>query len=76
MAANAVDGNRDGIWQHGSCSHTRREREPWWSVDLGGRQAVVAVLVKNRQDCCWERLWGAQVHVGDAPAEHSRDNPM
>uniref|UniRef100_R7VMS8 Pentraxin fusion protein n=1 Tax=Columba livia TaxID=8932 RepID=R7VMS8_COLLI len=38
IAANAVDGNRDGVWQHGSCSHTQHEREPWWSVDLGGRQ--------------------------------------
>ncbi|XP_010567630.1 PREDICTED: alanine aminotransferase 1 [Haliaeetus leucocephalus] len=76
IAVNAVDGNRDGVWQHGSCSHTRREREPWWSVDLGGRRAVAAVVVKNRQDCCWERLRGAQVHVGDAPARRSRDNPV
>ncbi|KAM6411120.1 uncharacterized protein J5M81_001118 isoform 1-T1 [Pluvialis apricaria] len=76
VASKAVDGNRDGVWQHGSCSHTRREREPWWSVDLGGRRAVAAVVVKNRQDCCWQRLRGAQVHVGDAPAERSRDNPI
>ncbi|XP_075599255.1 uncharacterized protein LOC142600284 isoform X1 [Balearica regulorum gibbericeps] len=75
-ASKAVDGNRDGVWQHGSCSHTRREREPWWSVDLGGRRAVAAVVVKNRQDCCWHRLRGAQVHVGDAPAERGRDNPI
>ncbi|XP_074000833.1 uncharacterized protein [Numenius arquata] len=76
VASKAVDGNRDGVWHHGSCSHTRREREPWWSVDLGGRRAVAAVVVKNRQDCCWERLRGAQVHVGDAPAERGRDNPI
>ncbi|XP_028940141.1 uncharacterized protein LOC104522774, partial [Antrostomus carolinensis] len=74
-ASKAVDGNRDGVWQHGSCSHTRREWEPWWSVDLGGRRAVAAVVVKNRQDCCWQRLRGAQVHVGDAPAERGKDNP-
>ncbi|XP_075000623.1 LOW QUALITY PROTEIN: uncharacterized protein LOC142079776 [Calonectris borealis] len=76
VASKAVDGNRDGVWQHGSCSHTRREREPWWSVDLGGRRAVAAVVVKNRQDCCWRRLRGAQVHVGDAPGERGRDNPI
>ncbi|XP_065686610.2 uncharacterized protein [Patagioenas fasciata] len=75
-AANAVDGKRDGVWQRGSCSHTRREPEPWWSVDLGGRRAVAAVLVKNRQDCCWQRLRGAQVHVGDAPGERGRDSPI
>ncbi|XP_074716759.1 uncharacterized protein LOC141939920 [Strix uralensis] len=76
IAANAVDGNRDGVWHHGSCARTLMEREPWWSVDLGGRRAVAAVVVKNRQDCCWHRLRGAQVHVGDAPAERGRDNPL
>ncbi|KAM6445865.1 LOW QUALITY PROTEIN: ATP-dependent DNA helicase Q4 [Rhynochetos jubatus] len=75
-ASNAVDGNRDGVWHRGSCSHTRRELEPWWSVDLGGRRVVAAVVVKNRQDCCWRRLRGARVHVGDAPAERGRDNPI
>ncbi|XP_069709319.1 uncharacterized protein [Phaenicophaeus curvirostris] len=76
IASKAVDGNRDGIWHHGSCSHTRREREPWWNVDLGGRRAVAAVVVKNRQDCCWQRLRGAQVHVGDAPAERGKENAV
>ncbi|XP_074757225.1 uncharacterized protein LOC141958275 [Athene noctua] len=75
-AAKAVDGNRDGVWHRGSCSHTRREREPWWSVDLGGRRAVATVVVKNRQDCCWHRLRGARVHVGDAPGERGKDNPI
>ncbi|XP_053916644.1 uncharacterized protein LOC104063070 [Cuculus canorus] len=76
IASKAVDGNRDGVWHHGSCSHTRRQREPWWSVDLGGRHAVAAVVVKNRQDCCWQRLRGAQIHVGDAPAERGKDNAV
>ncbi|XP_054023506.1 uncharacterized protein LOC104300699 [Dryobates pubescens] len=76
VATKAVDGNRDGVWHHGSCSHTRREQEPWWSVDLGARHAVATVVVKNRQDCCWQRLRGAQVHVGDAAAERGKDNPI
>ncbi|XP_030324313.1 uncharacterized protein LOC103526233 [Calypte anna] len=76
IAANAVDGNRDGIWAHGSCSRTLKEMEPWWNVDLGRTQPVVAVVVKNRQDCCWQSLRGAQVHVGDAPGERGRDNPI
>ncbi|XP_071593081.1 uncharacterized protein [Heliangelus exortis] len=76
IAANAVDGNRDGIWPHGSCSRTLKEMEPWWNVDLGRAQPVVAVVVKNRQDCCWQSLRGAQVHVGDAPGERGRDNPI
>ncbi|XP_067148680.1 uncharacterized protein [Apteryx mantelli] len=75
-AAKAVDGNRDGVWQRGSCSHTRRERQPWWAVDLGARHAVWAVLVQNRRDCCWERLRGARVHVGDAAGERASSNPV
>ncbi|KAH0617338.1 hypothetical protein JD844_015390 [Phrynosoma platyrhinos] len=64
-AESAVDGDRDGDWSHGSCSHTLEEMEPWWSVDLGARHTVTAVVVKNRQDCCSERIKGAQIHVGD-----------
>lgn len=76
LAANAVDGSRDGEWERGSCAHTEKELEPWWSVDLGRRHAVLAVTVTNRRDCCWDSLVGAQVHVGDSPADHGRNNPM
>ncbi|XP_072855761.2 fucolectin-1 isoform X1 [Pogona vitticeps] len=75
-AESAVDGHRDGDWSHGSCSHTTREREPWWRVDLGARYAVTAVVVKNRQDCCSERIQGAQIHVGDSLANHGRCNSV
>uniref|UniRef100_A0A803T1F1 Fucolectin tachylectin-4 pentraxin-1 domain-containing protein n=1 Tax=Anolis carolinensis TaxID=28377 RepID=A0A803T1F1_ANOCA len=64
-AESAVDGDRDGDWHHGSCSHTTKEPGPWWSVDLGARLAVKAVVVKNRSDCCSERIKGARIHVGD-----------
>ncbi|XP_075561209.1 uncharacterized protein LOC142592899 [Pelecanus crispus] len=76
IAANAVDGNRDGVWHRGSCARTLTEREPWWSVDLGGRRAAVAVAAQNRQDCRWRWLRRAQVHGGDAPAERGRDNTL
>ncbi|XP_025910898.1 alanine aminotransferase 1, partial [Apteryx rowi] len=76
IAANAVDGNRDGAWPHGSCARTLEEPEPWWAVDLGARHAVAAVLVQNRRDCCWEQLQGAQVHVGDAAGERASSNPV
>lgn len=75
-AINAVDGSRDGHWQHGSCSQTQLEEEPWWRVDLGQRRAVAAVLVRNRLDCCWHRLKGAQVHVGDSLAGHGTNNAL
>ncbi|XP_061468198.1 fucolectin-1-like [Rhineura floridana] len=76
VAESAVDGDRDGDWSHGSCSHTTLEKEPWWSVDLGTRYAITAVVVKNRQDCCSERIKGAKVHVGDSIANYGKCNPV
>nr|XP_025044461.1 uncharacterized protein LOC112547122 [Pelodiscus sinensis] len=72
----AVDGNRNGTYNHGSCSHTRFDTEPWWNVDLGSRHSVSVVIVKNREDCCWERLQGTRIHVGDSLANNGKDNPM
>ncbi|XP_044863857.1 uncharacterized protein LOC123365218 [Mauremys mutica] len=77
MAEKAVDGKRDGKWVQGSCSHTQFDTEPWWNVDLGSRQSVSVVIVKNREDeCCGERIRGAQIHVGDSLADHGKQNPI
>ncbi|CAM5087926.1 unnamed protein product [Eretmochelys imbricata] len=75
-AEKAVDGNHNGIWDNGSCTHTNCETEPWWRVDLGSPRSVSAVMVKNREDCCGERIKGAQNHVGDSKAGHGKNNPM
>ncbi|KAL7990235.1 hypothetical protein Chor_010589 [Crotalus horridus] len=75
-AGSAVDGNRDGDWRHGSCSHTLAEEEPWWSVDLGASYAISAVVVKNRQECCSRRLKGAQIRVGECGVSHGKCNPI
>lgn len=45
-------------------------------VDMGRRCTVAAVVVRNRLDCCWHRLKGARVHVGDSLAGHGTNNPM
>ncbi|XP_074844003.1 uncharacterized protein LOC142009604 [Carettochelys insculpta] len=76
VAERAVDGKRDGKIAQGSCSHTQLDRDAWWSVDLGSRQSVSAVIVKNREDCCGERLKGAQIHVGDSQVNHGKENPI
>ncbi|XP_029141723.1 fucolectin-5-like [Protobothrops mucrosquamatus] len=75
-AGSAVDGNRDGDWRHGSCSHTLAEEEPWWSLDLGASYAISAVVVKNRQECCSGRLKGAQIRVGECGVNHGKCNPI
>ncbi|KAG6926951.1 pentraxin S homeolog, partial [Chelydra serpentina] len=56
---------------------TQLDTEPWWTVDLGSRQSVSAVIVKNREDeCCGERIRGAQIRVGDSLIDHGKNNPI
>ncbi|XP_078249227.1 uncharacterized protein LOC110084815 [Pogona vitticeps] len=76
LAGNAVDGNCDGHWYEGrSCSHTKWELDPWWYVDLGSQHIISTVVVKNRGDCCGERIRGAQIYVGDsAPAQRTNSS--
>ncbi|XP_060134164.1 uncharacterized protein LOC118089696 [Zootoca vivipara] len=75
-ASKAIDGNCDGNFFHGSCTHTNAEKEPWWHVDLGEQFAISTVVVKNREDCCSERLLGAEIRVGDSVADHGKSNPL
>ncbi|XP_062835973.1 fucolectin-like [Anolis carolinensis] len=71
VASKAVDGNCNGDWYGSrSCTHTKQEYEPWWYVDLGDQYAVNTVLVKNRGDCCGERLKGAEIRVGNYRGNH------
>nr|XP_020660116.1 uncharacterized protein LOC110084815 [Pogona vitticeps] len=76
LAGNAVDGNCDGHWYEGrSCSHTKWELDPWWYVDLGSQHIISTVVVKNRGDCCGERIRGAQIYVGDsAPTQRTNSS--
>ncbi|XP_019622812.1 PREDICTED: fucolectin-like isoform X3 [Branchiostoma belcheri] len=67
VAGRAVDDNVVPRWDRGTCTHTKSQTNPWWRVDLGSSQCVDKVGIKNRQDCCWERLQGFKVHVGDNP---------
>lgn len=64
-APKAVDGNTDGNYYAGSMAHTKYEAHPWWRVDLGGVQAIDAVLLWNRTDCCGERGTDFYVFVSD-----------
>ena len=54
----AVDGNRNCTSRYCgySCTHTIFETDPWWMVDLGSVVSVARVIIKNRGDCCGERL--------------------
>nr|XP_046237212.1 uncharacterized protein LOC124054838 [Scatophagus argus] len=65
-ASNAVSGCKSAIFSDGCCSHTLSESNPWWSVDLSAVHRVRAVTIINRQDCCSERLMGAEIWIGNS----------
>ncbi|KAG5856990.1 hypothetical protein ANANG_G00013780 [Anguilla anguilla] len=75
-ATNAIDRNRQGVYLKGSCSHTKGETNPWWRVDLLKSYNITSVAVSNREDCCSERINGAEIHVGDSLENNGNDNPV
>ncbi|MEO7298150.1 MAG: DUF1553 domain-containing protein, partial [Verrucomicrobiota bacterium] len=46
----AIDGNKNGIFEVKSTTHTQSEDNPWWEVDLGSEQPLDAIVVWNRTD--------------------------
>eukprot|EP00239_Pterosperma_sp_CCMP1384_P001422 CAMPEP_0197849790 /NCGR_PEP_ID=MMETSP1438-20131217/13210_1 /TAXON_ID=1461541 /ORGANISM="Pterosperma sp., Strain CCMP1384" /LENGTH=687 /DNA_ID=CAMNT_0043462629 /DNA_START=158 /DNA_END=2221 /DNA_ORIENTATION=+ len=64
VAGRAVDGLTDDTsYNQGSCTHTHRESNPWWRVDLETEQNITSVKLWNRRDCCSNRLDGAEIRV-------------
>jgi hypothetical protein len=63
----AVDGIVDGAFSTKSVSHTLKDENPWWQVDLGNVYKIDKIQVFNRTDCCVGRLNGAKVMVSDWP---------
>jgi len=59
----AVDGNTNGDWGGGSCTHTQNGETEWWQVDLGASTPVATVNLYHRTNCCQDRLGGAVVTV-------------
>lgn len=75
-AYSAIDGNRDGNFRHGSCTHTAEQEQPWWTVDLLDAYVITSVTVTNRQDCCEARLSGVRIHIGHSAGNNGLQNPM
>ncbi|KAG9283887.1 hypothetical protein AMEX_G2723 [Astyanax mexicanus] len=71
----AIDGNRDGVYAHGSCSHTQDDLSPWWRLDLLKRHKVFSINVINTSDNIPERLNGAEIRVGNSLSNNGNDNP-
>ncbi|XP_034089828.1 uncharacterized protein LOC117557984 isoform X2 [Gymnodraco acuticeps] len=75
-AISALDGNRNNHFLSGSCSHTDKESNPWWRVDLLEPYVVTSVIISNRRDCCSEKLVGAQIHIGNSLDNNGTSNPV
>ena len=67
VAGLAVDGNTSGIFAEHSISHTNREQDPWWEVDLGEVCTIQEVRVWNRCDGVEDRLKNLSIIFSDKP---------
>ncbi|XP_019641283.1 PREDICTED: uncharacterized protein LOC109482870 isoform X1 [Branchiostoma belcheri] len=65
-ADRAVDGNTDGNWGGGSCTHTEDEVGATWWVDLAKSETIQRVVLWNRRDCCGDRLNPFNIYIGDS----------
>ncbi|KAG9283883.1 hypothetical protein AMEX_G2719 [Astyanax mexicanus] len=74
-AYNAIDGNTDPDFTHGSCTATTFQKNPWWRVDLQDEYTVTSITITNRGDSCPERLNGAEIHIGNSLVNNGNDNP-
>ena len=57
-ADKAVDGNPASNFHNKSCTHTKVEDKPWWTVDLGAEYLVSEVVITNRGDSFGIYLYG------------------
>ncbi|XP_033496815.2 fucolectin-1-like [Epinephelus lanceolatus] len=71
----AIDGNRIGYWNQGSCTHTKADFNPWWRLDLGKTHKVFSVNVTNTVDSVPQRLNGAEIRIGDSLENNGNNNP-
>eukprot|EP01043_Picozoa_sp_COSAG02_P044667 COSAG02_NODE_4013_length_5905_cov_4686.361178_2_plen_1058_part_00 len=69
-ASKAVDGDTNGAWGGGSCTHTA-DASPWWQVDLGSGMAIDHIDIYHRTDCCQDRAVGARVIVSNSADFHT-----
>nr|XP_014344323.1 PREDICTED: uncharacterized protein LOC102353898 [Latimeria chalumnae] len=71
----AIDGNKNSDFGYLSCTHTEHGMGPWWRIDLQQPYRISAVVITNRGDCCWERLRGAEIYIGNSLEENGLHNP-
>uniref|UniRef100_A0A3B5B1Z7 Fucolectin tachylectin-4 pentraxin-1 domain-containing protein n=1 Tax=Stegastes partitus TaxID=144197 RepID=A0A3B5B1Z7_9TELE len=74
-ASNAIDGNHDSLYPHGSCSHSAQQNNPWWRVDLLESYIITSIIITNRGDCCEHFINGLRIHIGNSLVRNGLQNP-
>ena len=44
--------------------HSERENNPWLRIQLSRKETITSVTIRNRLDCCGERLENLEVRAG------------
>ena len=66
-ASRGIDGNRDGVYNNGACTHTRNEGTHWWQVEFIEEQTVEAVIISARQETYESsQVKGVTIKVGSS----------
>uniref|UniRef100_A0A803JJA6 Pentraxin n=1 Tax=Xenopus tropicalis TaxID=8364 RepID=A0A803JJA6_XENTR len=75
QAKRAIDGSLSSNYMEGDCSHTNKQIQPWWQLDMRGKMRVHSVAITNRGDCCRERINGAEIRIGNSKEDGGINNP-
>ncbi|KAL1272095.1 hypothetical protein QQF64_031111 [Cirrhinus molitorella] len=74
FAEKAIDRGLQQLYT--GCSSTLNEMNPWWRLDLRQIYRINRVVVTNRNDCCAERINGAEIRVGNSLENNGSNNPI
>ncbi|KAJ3584346.1 hypothetical protein NHX12_014841 [Muraenolepis orangiensis] len=74
LAENAIDGNSDPEYTHGSCTATDGQDKPWWRLQLPGVYRVLEIEVTNR-NIAKDRLNDVEILIGNSMVNNGNDNP-
>ena len=64
VSSRAVDGISNTDYYANSCTHTDREYNPWWRVDLGQVEQVSEIYIVNQENELFNRQNNFEIRVG------------
>ncbi|RXN09538.1 hypothetical protein ROHU_031415 [Labeo rohita] len=72
----AIDGIQYAPGAASFCTHSQREKNPWWRLDLLDIYYITIVTITNRADCCPERINGAEIRIENYLENNGNNNPI